>query len=59
MQKTPFYYNLDVILAVGFRGRSKQGSLSRQWTIERLKNYIVKGFDIDSERLKGNGGVQV
>ena len=51
-------YNLDAILAVGFRVRSKQGTLFRQWAIERLKNYIVKGFDIDSERLKGNGGGQ-
>lgn len=44
-------YNLDAILAVGFRVRYKQGTLFRQWAIERLKNYIVKGFDIDSERL--------
>ena len=51
-------YNLDAILAVGFRVRSKQGTLFRQWAIERLKNYIIKGFDIDSERLKGNGGGQ-
>lgn len=51
-------YNLDAILAVGFRVRSKQGTLFRQWAIERLKNYISKGFDIDSERLKGNGGGQ-
>lgn len=51
-------YNLDAILAVGFRVRSKQGTLFRQWAIERLKNYIVKGFDIDTERLKGNGGGQ-
>lgn len=51
-------YNLDAILAIGFRVRSKQGTLFRQWAIERLKNYIVKGFDIDSERLKGNGGGQ-
>lgn len=57
-QKAPFYYNLDAILAVGFRVRSKQGTLFRQWAIERLKNYIVKGFDIDTERLKGNGGGQ-
>jgi len=57
-QKAPFYYNLDAILAVGFRVRSKQGTLFRQWAIERLKNYIVKGFDIDSDRLKGNGGGQ-
>lgn len=58
MQKAPFYYNLDVIIAVGFRVRSKQGTLFRQWAIDRLKNYIVKGFDIDTERLKGNGGGQ-
>lgn len=58
MQKSPFYYNLDVIIAIGFRVRSKQGTLFRQWAIDRLKNYIVKGFDIDTERLKGNGGGQ-
>ena len=52
------FYNLDAIIAVGFRVRSKQGTLFRQWAIERLKNYIVKGFTIDSERLKGNGGGQ-
>jgi len=52
------FYNLDAILAVGFRVRSKQGTLFRQWAIERLKNYIVKGFDIDADRLKGNGGGQ-
>ena len=52
------FYNLDAILAVGFRVRSKQGTLFRQWAIERLKNYIVKGFDIDTDRLKGNGGGQ-
>lgn len=57
-QKAPFFYNLDAILAIGFRVRSKQGTLFRQWAIERLRNYIVKGFDIDSERLKGNGGGQ-
>ena len=52
------FYNLDAIIAVGLRVRSKQGTLFRRWAIERLKNYIVKGFDIDSERLKGNGGGQ-
>ncbi len=57
-QKAPFYYNLDAILAVGYRVRSKQGTLFRRWATERLKNYIVKGFDIDTERLKGNGGGQ-
>ena len=57
-ENTTRFYNLDAIISVGFRVRSKQGTLFRQWAIERLKNYIVKGFDVDSERLKGNGGGQ-
>lgn len=57
-QKAPFYYNLSVILAVGYRVRSKQGTLFRRWATERLEEYLVKGFTIDSERLKGNGGGQ-
>ena len=51
-------YNLSLILAVGYRVRSKQGTLFRQWATQRLEEYIVKGFTIDSERLKGNGGGQ-
>ena len=57
-ENTTRFYNLDAIISVGFRVRSKQGTLFRQWAIERLKNYIVKGFDVDSDRLKGNGGGQ-
>lgn len=52
------FYNLDAIIAVGFRVRSKQGTIFRQWATQRLKEYIIKGFTIDSERLKGNGGGQ-
>lgn len=52
------YYNLDVVIAVGLRVRSKQGTHFRQWATARLKEYIIKGFSIDSERLKGNGGGQ-
>lgn len=52
------FYNLEVIIAVGFRVRSKQGTLFRRWAIEHLRNYIVKGFDIDVDHLKGNGGGQ-
>lgn len=57
-QKVPFYYSLPMIIAVGYRVRSKQGTMFRQWATKRLEEYIVKGFAIDSERLKGNGGGQ-
>ena len=46
------YYNLDLILAVGYRVKSKQGTAFRKWATEKLSEYIVKGFVIDSERLK-------
>jgi len=46
------YYNLDVIIAVGYRVKSSQGTAFRKWATERLSEYIVKGFVIDSERLK-------
>lgn len=51
-------YNLDVIIAVGYRVRSQRGTQFRKWATERLKEYIVKGFSIDAERLKGNAGGQ-
>lgn len=50
------YYNLDVIISVGYRVKSIQGTRFRQWATEHLKEYIVKGFTMDDERLKGNGG---
>lgn len=46
------FYNLDMILAVGFRVRSTRGTQFRQWANTTLKEYLVKGFVIDSERLK-------
>ncbi len=46
------YYNLDLIIAVGYRVKSAQGTAFRKWATERLSEYIVKGFVIDSERLK-------
>lgn len=55
-QKAPFYYNLDMILAVGFRVRSRNGVIFRKWAGERLNEYIVKGFTMDDERLKEMGG---
>lgn len=55
-QKAPFYYNLDMIIAVGFRVRSRNGVIFRKWAGERLNEYIVKGFTMDDERLKEMGG---
>ncbi|MBU4338203.1 virulence RhuM family protein, partial [Patescibacteria group bacterium] len=46
------FYNLDVIISVGYRVKSSQGTAFRKWATERLSEYIVKGFVIDSERLK-------
>ena len=50
------FYNLDVIISVGYRVKSIQGTRFRQWATERLNEYIVKGFTMDDERLKNLGG---
>ena len=50
------YYNLDVIISVGYRVKSLRGTQFRIWATQRLREYIVKGFALDDERLKGNGG---
>ena len=50
------YYNLDVIISVGYRVKSIVGTRFRQWAAERLTEYIVKGFTMDDERLKNLGG---
>ncbi len=49
------YYNLDVIISVGYRVKSKRGTQFRIWATQRLKEYIVKGFALDDERLKQGG----
>lgn len=46
------YYNLDVIISVGYRVKSQQGTLFRIWATQRLREYIIKGFALDDERLK-------
>lgn len=46
------YYNLDVIISVGYRVRSKQGTQFRIWATKTLKEFIIKGFVLDDERLK-------
>lgn len=50
------YYNLDVIISVGYRVKSLQGTKFRQWATARLKEYIVKGFTMNDELLKNAGG---
>ena len=49
------HYNLDMVLALGFRVRSPVGVRFRQWANDKLKEYIVKGFVLDDERLKNPG----
>ena len=50
------FYNLDVIIAVGYRVKSHRGTQFRQWATQRLREYIVKGFTMDDERLKNPPG---
>ena len=50
------YYNLDMIIAVGYRVNSKIATQFRIWATQRLKEYILKGFTMDDERLKNLGG---
>jgi hypothetical protein len=50
------YYNLDVVISVGYRVKSHQGTKFRQWATTRLKEYIVKGFTMNDDLLKQAGG---
>ena len=50
------FYNLDVIISVGYRVKSHRGTQFRIWATQRLREYIVKGFALDDERLKRRGG---
>jgi hypothetical protein len=50
------FYRLEVVLAVGYRVRSALGTQFRQWATARLEEYLVKGFTMDDERLKQDGG---
>ena len=53
---TTKFYNLDVIISVGYRVKSHRGTQFRQWATQRLREYIVKGFTMDDERLKNPPG---
>jgi hypothetical protein len=50
------HYNLDVIISVGYRVKSVRGTQFRIWATERLREYLVKGFTLDDQRLKQAGG---
>jgi len=50
------HFNLDVIISVGYRVKSHRGTQFRIWATQRLREYIVKGFTLDDERLKNAGG---
>jgi hypothetical protein len=55
IKRTVKHYNLDAVLAVGYRVRSHRGTQFRRWATERLGEYLVKGFAMDDERLKNLG----
>jgi len=52
---TVTYYNLDMIISVGYRVKSHRGTQFRIWATQRLREYIIKGFTLDDERLKQAG----
>ena len=56
-QKAPFYYNLDVIISVGYRVKSQQGTQFRIWATQRLKEYIIKGFALNDDRFKSGNSM--
>jgi len=55
-EKAVKYYNLDVIISVGYRVKSIQGTIFRKWATARLREYIVKGFTMNDDLLKEAGG---
>jgi hypothetical protein len=50
------FYNLDVVISVGYRVKSHRGTQFRIWATQRLREYIIKGFALDDQRLKQSGG---
>ncbi len=52
VQRQTKHYNLEMVIAIGYRVRSHRGTQFRQWATERLNEYLVKGFTMDDERLK-------
>ena len=56
-EKSTKYYNLDVIISVGYRVKSQQGTQFRIWATQRLKEYIVKGFALNDDRFKSGNSM--
>jgi hypothetical protein len=56
VRRATLFYNLSMILAIGYRVRSPRGTQFRQWATGHLAEYLVKGFIMDDERLKNPGG---
>lgn len=56
-QKVPNYYNLDVIISVGYRVKSQEGTQFRIWATQRLREYIVKGFTLNDDRFKSGNSM--
>lgn len=56
VQRSIAYYNLDAIISVGYRVKSVLATRFRIWATERLREYLVKGFTMDDEKLKNLGG---
>jgi hypothetical protein len=56
VQRSVKHYNLDVIISVGYRVKSLQGTQFRIWATQRLREYLIKGFTLDDDRLKKGGG---
>ncbi len=57
VQRSVAHYNLEAIIAVGYRVRSRRGTQFRRWATERLREYLVKGFALDDERLKAGTNI--
>jgi len=58
VSRTVDFYNLDVIISVGYRVRSHRGIQFRKWATEHLREYIIKGFTLDDERLSEPGDIE-
>lgn len=56
-QKAPYYYNLDIIISVGYRVKSIQGTQFRIWATQRLKEYIIKGFTLNDDRFRSGNSM--